>query len=113
MKVCSKHDVVKTYYKSRSKWVCPKCETAAVTKRRQVVKRELVKAAGGKCIRCEYDRCIDALVFHHRNPAEKDGGLSNWKKSLRQGLEEIKKCDLLCANCHAEIHAEWRENSSI
>lgn len=83
-----------------------------VTKRRRLVKKELVKAAGGKCIRCGYSKCIDALQFHHRNPSEKDGELSNWKKSLAKGLEEIKKCDLLCANCHAEVHMEWRQEAT-
>jgi HNH endonuclease. len=54
---------------------------------------------------CGYSRCIKALEFHHRDPAEKDfapGGsyVLGWER-IRQ---EFDKCILLCANCHREEH---------
>jgi len=61
---------------------------------------------GGKCICCGYDKCVDALEFHHRDPSQKDfapsakGHTVSWDR-LRA---EIAKCDLLCANCHREVH---------
>jgi hypothetical protein len=70
-------------------------------------KRALIRLAGGACLRCGYDRHTAALSFHHREPAHKQFGLDlrslsnrRWKDILR----EAAKCDLLCANCHAEVH---------
>ena len=73
---------------------------------RKAMKREAVKRLGGKCCRCGYDKCIAALEFHHRNPAEKKFALSADKNthSWEDYLVEAQKCDLLCANCHAELH---------
>jgi hypothetical protein len=66
--------------------------------------------AGGKCEICQYDKCIDALQFHHKNPKEKLFEISAaiWGKhgvSDNDILEEMKKCSLMCANCHAEKHS--------
>lgn len=43
--------------------------------------------------------CMD---FDHRNPAEKIDQISELiaRVSLKRLLEEIAKCDLICANCH-------------
>lgn len=69
-------------------------------------KQERVDYLGGKCIVCGYNKCIGALDFHHREPASK---LFNLSDKLQTGLtkeitEELDKCDLLCANCHREVH---------
>ena len=75
---------------------------------RRAMKKQAVKIKGGKCQKCGYNKCIDALHFHHRNSEEKSFGLSqngnyhNWQDYLK----EVEKCDLLCANCHAEEHFE-------
>lgn len=73
---------------------------------RKAMKQEVVKRLGGKCCRCGYNKCIAALVFHHRNPKEKKFALSADKNihSWEDYLAEAQKCDLLCSNCHAEIH---------
>ncbi len=61
---------------------------------------------GGKCQICGYKKSVRALTFHHRNPSDKDFGLSDrgltrsWEKTKR----ELDKCVLLCANCHGEVH---------
>lgn len=60
------------------------------------------------CKACGEDdpRCLD---FHHRDPTEKEFKLAD---AIRQGwskkkiVEEIAKCDVLCANCHRKHHAE-------
>lgn len=58
---------------------------------------------GAKCQRCGYDKCSAALEFHHRDPAEKDPSWSRgW--SLPRLKKELDKCDILCANCHREVH---------
>lgn len=52
-----------------------------------------------------------ALQFHHRDPSTKRFALSEavWKtKSIENLQQEIDKCDILCANCHAVLHYEER-----
>lgn len=71
---------------------------------RQRRKRLLVLEAGGKCCKCGYDRCLRALQFHHRDPEEKKFSLGSGIKSLAAMRLEATKCDLLCANCHVELH---------
>jgi len=76
-------------------------------KRGYLRKQELVEKAGGKCKVCDYNRTIDALIFHHRNEKEKLFGLSLnnlWSKSMEEIMSEFVKCDLLCSNCHIELH---------
>jgi len=70
-------------------------------------KLEIVKAAGGRCSICGYNKNLAALVFHHTETGSKDfkldmRSLSNRK--LEPILAEIQKCILVCANCHAELH---------
>ena len=72
---------------------------------RQSMKRQAIKLLGGKCSICGYDRCIDALEFHHKNPQEKEfklgsGNTMSWKEYKIEAL----KCILVCSNCHKEIH---------
>jgi hypothetical protein len=69
---------------------------------------DLIRSVG--CSKCsEKDpACID---FHHRDPSKKDVNISvavaHW--SIEKLQEEIKKCDLLCCNCHRKLHAKERE----
>lgn len=62
---------------------------------------------GGKCSICNYNKCLDALSFHHTKPLEKNKDVSTLfrLKGIAAAIEEAKKCLLVCANCHAEIHA--------
>jgi 5-methylcytosine-specific restriction endonuclease McrA len=63
---------------------------------------------GGKCSVCGYNKSINALQFHHVE--EKSDFLKkhkNFEKLNEEGFKnEIKKCVLVCANCHVEIHDE-------
>lgn len=58
-----------------------------------------------ECENCGEKRtyCLD---FHHIDPNEKDGNISNLIRStnLEKVKEEISKCKVLCANCHRELH---------
>jgi hypothetical protein len=42
---------------------------------RRKLKNRAVKSKGGKCIRCDYNKCVTALHFHHKNPLELSGDL--------------------------------------
>lgn len=73
---------------------------------------EYKQMLGGKCCLCGYDKCINALQFHHKDPSQKKFGISDsiFGKG-QQGfsdedlIAEIQKCMLVCANCHFELHA--------
>ena len=73
-------------------------------------KVKLVLLKGGKCISCgiEYDgknACI--FHFHHRDPSTKLFTMHLITvKSWDSIIEEVNKCDLLCANCHEKKHSE-------
>jgi len=67
----------------------------------------LIELLGGKCSSCGYKKNFAALEFHHKIAGTKAfeldlRSLSNrtWEKVL----DEVSKCILLCANCHAELH---------
>ena len=59
-----------------------------------------------KCIRCGETHPA-TLQFHHLNPEQKDFNLA---EAVRRGFskeriqEEMAKCEILCANCHAKEH---------
>ena len=63
------------------------------------------KQRGGKCERCGYDKYQGALEFHHIDPSEKDFTIGDRDFKLKDCVKETKKCILICANCHREIHA--------
>lgn len=73
-------------------------------------KIELVEYKGGECERCGYNKCIDALEFHHRTPNEKDFTISGKSWSFERLKKEADKCILVCSNCHKEIHFEIKNN---
>lgn len=82
------------------------CGTCRVTAHRQQKAKKIREYFGGCCIRCGYDKCFQALEFHHRDPATKDKSikLSGGSASMKRMIKEAEKCDLLCANCHREVH---------
>lgn len=70
-------------------------------------KREFITQLGGKCQNCGYAKNMSALTFHHKNPKDKMFELDCRKISnstLESLQKELLKCELLCANCHAELH---------
>ena len=42
------------------------------------------------------------LAFHHIDPEEKEGNVSQLQG--KRLLDEIKKCRVLCLNCHTKVH---------
>jgi 5-methylcytosine-specific restriction endonuclease McrA len=105
--VCEKHGPTRFEIDAQGSYRCLPCRAEAVARRRRKVKRILVEEAGGACSLCGYGRYTGALHFHHRDPAEKDFGLSwgGFTMALEKLRSEAAKCVLLCSNCHAEVEA--------
>lgn len=72
---------------------------------RQRIKQKLVEYMGGKCYCCGYNRCVRSLNFHHKDPSQKEFGITAQTKSFEKIKSEVDKCILVCSNCHGEIHA--------
>ena len=84
-----------------------------MTEFRNERKQDLVNVLGGKCQICGFNSYLNALEFHHEKPQEKLFGLSannNRNRNIQDCLEEVKKCFLLCSNCHRGVHAGALEN---
>jgi hypothetical protein len=60
------------------------------------------------CAKCGYNTCSTALHLHHKDSKDKTNNIS---RMITQGygigrvIEEMRKCEVLCANCHAELHS--------
>lgn len=107
IKECPKHGLTEFVLRTDGYYICKKCRTEAVSLKRRRNKLKLVKYKGGKCERCGYDKCIDALEFHHLDPTEKEIPIGSGDiKSFEKLKKEADKCILLCSNCHKEIHSE-------
>ena len=80
----------------------------AVTRRRKKLKVMAIEYKGGKCVFCGYNKCNDALEFHHIDPSNKGFSLSvrGLTRSWSKIKKELDKCILVCANCHRELHAD-------
>lgn len=62
-----------------------------VTKARQKRKADLVYIMGGKCSICGYDKCQQALEFHHIDKSTKKFGLSSGNcHSWEEDIQEVK-----------------------
>ncbi len=68
-----------------------------------------------KCSFCGEIRWY-CLVFHHIDPKNKSFGISEAVSKgydIKLILEEIKKCMILCSNCHIELHYKNRLERKI
>lgn len=85
---------------------CKKCFNKRRTYYIQRNRATVNRALGGKCSICGYARCEAALELHHTDPSKKDPGYSKLRSSkIETLLKEARKCILVCANCHRELHA--------
>lgn len=110
-RTCPRHGLAPFRLDVRRTYRCTRCSTEAVSERRRNVKRILVAEAGGCCAICGYYHCVAALQFHHTEPSAKLFALSmqGVTHGLAKARAEAKKCVLLCANCHAEVEAGYRQ----
>ena len=91
------------FYKS-AKYQCKSCWNQRTYKSaKDTIALYMESRGGAKCQQCGYNKCTAALEFHHVDPTQKD---PTWSRgwSLMRLKEELDKCDILCANCHREVH---------
>ena len=72
---------------------------------RNKMRNRAISAFGDECGLCGYKKCKRALEFHHLDDTTKDFNISgsniaNWKTIV----SELRKCVMICANCHREVH---------
>lgn len=111
--LCKDHKVKEEFNYStaedRISRYCKKCQNGSTYKHQKVRaedrKKRLIQVFGGKCMLCGYSRNYAALCFHHTRDKElkldaRTMSGSRWDDILA----EAQKCQLLCANCHNEVH---------
>ena len=105
---CPRHGRTRFVLENRGSYRCMQCRREDVSGWRRRAKRRLVEEAGGKCEICGYNRYMGALQFHHLDPSTKSFSLSmrGCTRSMTKLRAEAAKCQLLCANCHAEVENE-------
>lgn len=101
--------------KSRKKWYLSNKEIIIKKQRDKRRKcQEWVRQFKDKCKVCgeTHPACLD---FHHLE--DKEGGIANMinTRNITEALRnkiiaEIKKCEVLCSNCHRKVHWEERQN---
>lgn len=63
------------------------------------------------CVCCKYKLFANSLHFHHLDKKFKSFGIAKaatQQRSKSKILDEIKKCVILCANCHSEIEGGFK-----
>lgn len=113
LKVCKHHgetEFRRQTSNGKESWYCRICYTTRQRRLRAEKKARAVAHMGGACSRCGYDKCINALEFHHLDPLTKEvkDEFRGW--TWARILKEIEKCILVCSNCHREIHSELRSS---
>lgn len=73
-------------------------------------KKDFIDSFKVKCLKCGFSD-KRALEFHHRNPIDKKFCISDYSHSRPFDVieEEIRKCDILCSNCHQILEYELRK----
>ena len=91
---------------STAKYQCKSCWNKRTAQSQKDKVQQLKEEAGGRCTRCGYDRCQDALEFHHLDPTQKEFHLGEARGyNIEKLRAELSKCILVCRNCHTELHA--------
>jgi hypothetical protein len=94
-------------YQGKLRTRCGSCNTKI---RRYRAKAAAIGYLGGKCMECGWSGNQAALQFHHTKPTEKEFVIGNVANKRWEFIaQELKKCILLCANCHAIHHSSKAE----
>lgn len=81
----------------------------AVKTWRKRTKTRIIDSFGGSCGICGYNKCQSALELHHLDQTTKEFGFGSVRAtalSWDKICKELRKCILVCSNCHKEIHED-------
>lgn len=89
-----------------------KQEGRAIRRKLYLAKADQQKQEMG-CIICGYNKYGGVLEWHHNDANQKDFNPADLMRDASQAKwalyqEEIKKCTLMCANCHREWHIQHK-----
>lgn len=111
MKICKLCGKNFKDYQNKNRSRCGSCNTKI---RRFRAKAAAINHFGGKCAICGWQGNQAAFQFHHKDPSKKDfiiGNVAN--KNWDEIKKELKKCTLLCANCHTTTHSSKSDKKFI
>lgn len=77
--------------------ICKDCINSEQAEKRKQL--HAIKTATG-CEICGYNESPYALQFDHIDPKEKKFNIGHYINAPLKLAEELKKCRVLCANCH-------------
>jgi hypothetical protein len=106
---CNKEFHISKTQKVRTRLLCYDCaDNKNYLKKWYEYRYNLVKDRyGSSCLICGYNRCFQAIAFHHLIPHKKESGPSKIIRSFTPNeimFNELDKCIPVCKNCHDEIH---------
>jgi len=105
---CKIYKPFSEFYISKGKMIyCKICTTNLCIDRKRKFKELCLTYKGNCCAKCGYNKCNRALHFHHLDPKQKSFAISKYKSFIlsEKVTQELDKCILVCANCHAELHS--------
>jgi len=84
-------------------------------KKRLAKKMKLLRLANKfECEICGESR-IWCLEFHHMDPEAKEFAIGKAPANISRAklMKEIKRCKLVCRNCHADLHNRWELDNGL
>lgn len=92
-----------------------KCFACVFAIRKRRIIEKIQSLVGCKCWICGYNKSWKSICFHHVDPKQKKFDLSGamYSKSWETVLSEMKKCILICNNCHGEVHDNLISDAEI
>lgn len=111
----------KSYIRNRRNRICDNCRPIQKERQYKRNNKKRRKMQTGctrfkeiiSCQKCKYNKCGACLDFHHPNSGEKEKRLNAtlWYQNWEAFRKEMAKCNLLCKNCHGELHYNKEEKS--
>ena len=101
---------------SREYYLANKAETliANAKTRKEAKDKWVAYKSSLSCTKCGFSH-VAALDFHHTDPTQKDGNIHRFVSNgqFAKAYEEVKKCVVLCANCHRIHHHDEKKNPAL
>jgi hypothetical protein len=106
-------EVRKAYHREKSRKHYEKNRVEVIKKTQETKKASRLKwrvfKSTLRCVTCGFAHPA-ALDFHHEDPSKKEATIHSLLQNgqFTKAYEEVKKCIVLCANCHRIHHHDER-----